>query len=334
MSASRSPYPSLSMPSTPTAAPLRSPRYARCNAHSSMWWARERNRTSGSRFALSTTLGSPVENRSIVCLEMAILSLLKFASNTSPLCSAGSGATRFPTSSLVWGSPTPSSPSASAPVPLASRLPGGGCLFLSPRRTQPRARPGSEAGLRPPAWPVSSLGETRVSQVSGPSSSSVPRLGNPAGCSSSSPGPLPARSHCATDGGLAGAFRRIDTLGTREMTFSGLCRRGPHARSPTHRRRRCRRRRKGRCRLAGLGLGRTGFAPAGRRTKFQELPHVFPPLRPALPGRTNASQLGRFCCKINDFRPALSAAAALPTGRARRRMPTTPNGVPLRLGQR
>jgi len=48
---------------------------------------------------------------------------LKFSLDTGRLCSAGSGTTRYPTSSLVFALPTPTAPSASAPVTPCSRLP-------------------------------------------------------------------------------------------------------------------------------------------------------------------------------------------------------------------
>ena len=54
---------------------------------------------------------------------------------------------------------------------------------------------------------------------------------------------------------------------------------------PTHRRHRCRRRRKARYRPGGLLLGRTGFAPAGRRTEFRITACTYS-FGPALPGRT------------------------------------------------
>ena len=46
-------------------------------------------------------------------------------------------------------------------------------------------------------------------------------------------------------------------------------------------------RRKAGFRLAGLGLGRAGFAPAGRLTEFHLIFRIQPPPRLALPGRTN-----------------------------------------------
>src|SRR5262249_30746452 len=39
-------------------------------------------------------------------------------------------------------------------------------------------------------------------------------------------------------------------------------------------------------RPAGLGFGRAGLAPAGRRTEFTEVTARLPPSGPALPGRT------------------------------------------------
>ncbi len=72
--------------------------------------------------------------------------------------------------------------------------------------------------------------------------------------------------------GGAAAFRLTDALDIRNRTISRLVSHGPRPRVPTHRRRRCRRRRKAHYRPAGLSLGRTGFAPAGRFTEFPKSP--------------------------------------------------------------
>ena len=61
--------------------------------------------------------------------------------------------------------------------------------------------------------------------------------------------------------------------------------RSPHVCAPTHRRPCCHGRRKARYRPAGLGFGRAGFAPAGRRTEFLKGAPSFLSNGPALPGR-------------------------------------------------
>ena len=108
-----------------------------------------------------------------------------------------------------------------------------------------------------PRLPVSRLspqGETRVSQVPGPSSSCVPWSSTPPGAK-----PPLARSRC-------GRCRLRTTRSPRHpesLPISKLLTHGPLARVPTHRRIRYRLRRKARYRPGGLTLGRAGFAPAG-----------------------------------------------------------------------
>jgi hypothetical protein len=67
------------------------------------------------------------------------------------------------------------------------------------------------------------------------------------------------------------AFRYFRPLGIREdERLRGRMPHGPHVRMPTHRRGHFWHRRKACYRPGGLTLGRAGFAPAGRHTKFHE----------------------------------------------------------------
>ena len=100
---------------------------------------------------------------------------------------------RSPTSTLLCSPPTPSSPSAAAPVVPRQRPTSARGLVL-PRRTAAPATRYDAGDISTPAphSPAPSRGETRASQVPGPSSSCVP-------CSSTPPGamrPSP-RSRCA-----------------------------------------------------------------------------------------------------------------------------------------
>ena len=243
-------------------APQRLPHRCRC--------ASEKNRLSGraSLAPLPSEVPVTCSRPSMLALHV---SLLKFALDTGRLCSAGSGATRSPTSSLLCSPPTPSSPSASAPVSLAFGLPRGGRLLLcgaacfaapAATRVPPRTRAASGGGHRVPVAPVS-LVDRRGS----------PRLlGRPLrACRGQAPRRV--RRSLALAAGSAVAFRLVQPLGTRDpVIFSRL-----HTRRPTRSRAyaspstvagdRC----KARYRPAGLGLGRAGFAPAGRRTEFHEL---------------------------------------------------------------
>jgi hypothetical protein len=100
----------------------------------------------------------------------------------------------------------------------------------------------------------------RVSRVTGPSSSCVPRPITP-------PGTMTPRPLC---GDIAVVFRALEPLDTRNNKDFVAGVRGPHARVPTLRRSRCHNRRKARYRPGGLSLDRAGFAPARRLTKFRE----------------------------------------------------------------
>lgn len=128
---------------------------------------------------------------------------------------------------------------------------------LATTRVRPRRASCAGTDYRLPVVPVSRA-RARVSQVPGPSSSSVPRPRTPP--------VLCTLAH--VDERIAVAFHEREPLGTGMLRLSRLARRGPHVRVPTHRRCCCLHRRKARYRPGGLLPDRTGFAPAGRRTEF------------------------------------------------------------------
>ena len=213
-----------------------------------------------------------------------------------------------PTSTLLCVPPTPPSPSAAAPVPLARR---SGSFERSDRtwratchdtdasswppracireRTARRTRYGTirlaEPDLRglvfgsPYTCPVCCRGKTGVSQVTWPSSSSAPRSTTPPGA----PPPRPSwrwRRCCLQDRENPWApgmciLRGCATRGSgRSRTYA---RSGPHCfkrHRGGHQRRCCHHRSKARYRPAGLGFGRTGLAPAGRHPNFTESSHT------------------------------------------------------------
>ena len=117
---------------------------------------------------------------------------------------------RSPTSTLLCSPPTPSSPSAAAPVVPRQRLPRCGGLVLH-RRTGASADRCNAGDISTPAphQPALSRGDTRGSQVPGPSSSCVP-------CSTTPPGATAPRPSL---GAVAVAFRLSNTLGTLESRF-------------------------------------------------------------------------------------------------------------------
>src|SRR5947209_4651478 len=112
-------------------------------------------------------------------------------------------------------------------------------------------------GLRRPR---TARGQTGASQVTGPPSSSAPRSSTP-------PRGAPPRPLAVTP---PAAFRVGDPLGFPGRTISGLHTRGSLVRLPTHQSSHCWPDCKADYRPAGLGFGRAGFAPAGRRTEFHE----------------------------------------------------------------
>ena len=111
------------------------------------------------------------------------------------------------------------------------------------------------------ANPACDRGQTGASQVTGPSSSNVPRSSTP-------PRKTPPRPLTVTS---SAAFRVGDPLGFPGRTISGLHSRGPFVRLPTHQSNHYGPDCKADYRPAGLGFSRTGFAPAGRQTEFHEI---------------------------------------------------------------
>ncbi len=133
-------------------------------------------------------------------------------------------------------------------------------LFFTARRAV-RRHAGVGEGSPDSPWLRYLSRKTRASQVPGPSSSCVPWSKTPPGADAPRPSP----------GATAVAFRQIEILDTRnDSTFRGQT---PTARLATG--------------PGGLTLGRAGFAPAGRQTKFHGGIASSLPLRPVLPGRTN-----------------------------------------------
>lgn len=115
---------------------------------------------------------------------------------------------------------------------------------------------------RLPVVPDSTQGEMRVSQVPGSSSSRAPRP----------PTSPDARRARPLSCGVPWPSRAPTRWASGIITISRLDRRGSQRRVPTHRPQRYRRNRKAHFRLAGLCPGRSGFAPAGRQTRFPRLP--------------------------------------------------------------
>ena len=161
---------------------------------------------------------------------------------------------RSPTSTLLCSPPTPSSPSAAAPVVPRQRPTSVRRLVLH-RRTGASADRCNAGDISTPAphKPALSRGETRVSQVPGPSSSCVPWSSTPPGATT--PRPFSVRSLLPSGESIPWA--------PGNMFLSWLPTHGPLARVPTLRRIRYRLRRQARYRPGGLTLGRADFAPAG-----------------------------------------------------------------------
>jgi hypothetical protein len=195
-----------------------------------------------------------------------------------PLLGRVRAPSRSPTSPLLRSPPTPSSPSAAPPVvpcrrPASARVPGSVPGTAGRAGTRPTRRVGVwSPGLRGPG---SIRGETRASQVPGPSSSCVPWSNTPPGAAA----PCPFAERPLKPSGSS-------TPSAPGMAFSWLHPHGPHARVPTLRRWRYRRRRQARYRPERAHPGQAGFAPAGRHTRFRQVIASLTPPRPALPGRT------------------------------------------------
>ncbi len=175
-----------------------------------------------------------------------------------PLLGRVRAPTRSPTSSLVCSPPTPSFPSASAPVVPCLRPTSLRALLLCHRRwPTARATRGHAARQR---WVIGSpwagLFTRRNEGLPGFWAVLFVRavVEDPAGC-----GPLLAH--------LRSGRRRLQAvqrLGHPEChSFRGCMAHGPHVRVPTHRRARCRTRRKARYRP-----GRAHPWPGGFRTRW------------------------------------------------------------------
>ena len=162
---------------------------------------------------------------------------------------------RSPTSSLLCSPPTPSLPSAAAPVIPRQRPTPVRRLVLHRRTAAPADRCNAgDISTPAPHKPALSRGETRGSQVPGSTSSGVPWSSTPPGAYRPSP-----ISRC-------GRRRLQATRSPRHpgsLPISGLPTHGPHARVPTHRRTRYRSRRKARYRP-----GRAHPWPGGIRTRW------------------------------------------------------------------
>ena len=176
--------------------------------------------------------------------------------STGRLCSAGSACHRVPRRQRSYAAlrlPRPLRPPLRSS--LASGLPRCAGLVLH-RRTGASADRCNAGDISTPAphKPALSRGETRVSQVPGPSSSCVPCSTTPPGATA--PRPFSVRSLLPSGCLTPWAPWKADS-------FRGYMAHGPLVRVPTHRRIRYRVRRKARYRPGGLTLGRAGFAPAG-----------------------------------------------------------------------
>ena len=193
--------------------------------------------------------------------------------------------TSSPLSSLLFSPTTPCTPSAYTPLPLVFGLPRRGSLFCS-------GLPCSH--LRKARW--SSFlrrsflrllrGESRASQVTGPSSSHVP-------WPSTSPAETSPRPLAVTSLLPSGPPR---PWAKPEFPFRWLAHHGPHVRLPTHQRSRYRERCKADYRPAGLSFGRAGFAPAGRLFRISRRHHLTSyPNRPAGPGRIRRRETSKAC---------------------------------------
>ena len=155
-------------------------------------------------------------------------------------------------------------PSATAPVPLAGGLPRCGRLFCASWADDTCARNVSCVGDGSPALRKTGMcrGEARASQVTGPSSSCVPWSNTPPDTTPSSP-TYTERPLLPSGNSAPWASGKVIGFGAAcPMAHTFACLRIADPISGTV------------ARLAtgsgGLTLGRAGFAPAGRQTKFHE----------------------------------------------------------------
>ena len=163
---------------------------------------------------------------------------------------------RSPTSKLLCSPPTPSPPSHAAPV-IPRQRPTSVRRLILHRCTAVPANPCNVGDISTPAprAPALSRGETRGSQVPGPSSSCVPWSMTPAGCDR--PSPISRYGHsrlqAATNPGHPEMITNFGAAWPTAHTFAYLRIAGPvtgpGARLATD--------------PGGLTLGRAGFAPAG-----------------------------------------------------------------------
>ena len=225
--------------------------------------------------------------------------------NTGRLCSAGSSLPSCsPTSSLVCSPPTPCPrrPQLRFPSPVTYLDAGSSSVPLGPTTRVPAYVPCVGDGS--PALRLTGIrrGEARASQVTGPSSSCVPWSNTPPDIPPPRP-KLPRRELLLPSG-------KTGPSASGKHRFRG--------RSPTAHTFACLRIAalvsKNGARLAtgsgGLTLGRMGFAPNGRYTKFHGGIASSNPLRPTGPGRTEFPI--RACCRAHTAGGAVYFKAAAP----------------------
>jgi hypothetical protein len=167
-----------------------------------------------------------------------------------------------PTSSLVCSPPTPClrRPRLRFPLPVAYLVASACSVPYGRRHVRPPTCRASETGHRLSARPGCLRGEARASQVTGPSSSCVPWSNTPPDTFPSSPEKL-AGDGCCLQGKQDPRHPGSIGFGAAcPMAHTFACLRIAEAISDAG------------ARLAtgagGLTLGRAGFAPAGRHTKF------------------------------------------------------------------
>ena len=188
--------------------------------------------------------------------------------NTGRLCWAGvQGCPCSPTSSLVCSPPDSLPPSATAPVPLANGLPRCGCFFCAFQADDTCTRHVSCVGDGSPALRHAGIGrgEARASPGYGAVLFVRAMVEHPAGYFHPLLTPRNACRGLLLPSGKTGpwASGKVRGFGAAcPMAHTFACLRivgvisGPGARLATG--------------SGGLTLGRAGFAPAGRHTKFHE----------------------------------------------------------------
>ena len=194
--------------------------------------------------------------------SLAQVSLLKFVTNRAAFARpAPRSKPRYPASLLLCSPPTPLLPRPGLRVPLVLGLP------RCERFSEPVRRAFAYAGRVGGFWvrglrqPRKNRGQSGASQVTGSSSSNVPRSSTP-------PWKTPPRPVAVT---FSAAFRGGDPLGFPGLPISRLLPRGPLVCLPTHQSGHYWHDCKAGYRPAGLGFRRAGFAPAGRQTEFRDI---------------------------------------------------------------